>query len=163
MQRVVDVYRQTPQPCVVLVESNQGGELIGGMINQVAPDVPVSYVHASRSKEVRADPIVLAYRMGRVWHKPGLEALQEQQTTWIPGISKESPGKIDALVWALYGLLIDSKVLKTYGRVHTVSSVVDIRTFSAKRSPILSDISASTLSRRPGLRPPVRVRATASE
>ena len=158
VQRVVDVYRVTPQPCVVLVEANQGGELIGGMIKQVDPTIPVSYVHATRSKEVRADPIVLAYRMGRVWHKPGLEDLQEQQTTWIPGISKESPGRIDAVVWALHGLLIDAKLLKTYGRIRTVGDVVNIQTFAAKRSPILSDISAQTLGRRPGLRPPIRER-----
>src|SRR4029077_7343354 len=112
VQKVVDVYRLTPQPCVVLVESNQGGELIGGMIKQMDSTIPVSYVHASKSKEIRADPIVLAYRKGRIWHKPGLEALQEQQTTWIPGVSKESPGRIDALVHAMTALLIDQKLLK---------------------------------------------------
>lgn len=160
VQRVVDVYHQTPQPCMVLVEANQGGELIGGMINQVAPEVPVSYVHATRSKEVRADPIVLAYRMGRVWHKPGLEALQEQQTTWIPGVSKESPGRIDALVWALYGLLIDPKLLRTYGRIRTMGSVTNIRTFTAKRSTALADLSDQNLGRRPGLRPPIRERVS---
>ena len=158
MQKVVDVYRQTPQPCVVLVESNQGGELIGGMIKQMDSTVPVSYVHASRSKEVRADPIVLAYRMGRVWHKTGLEKLQEQQTTWIPGITKESPGRIDAVVHALTSLLIDARMLKTYGRVHTVGSVTDFQTYAAKRSPVLADISAQNLARRPGLRPPIRQR-----
>jgi phage terminase large subunit-like protein len=159
VQRVVDLYRLTPQPCVVLVEANQGGELIGGMIHQLAPDIPISYVHATRSKEVRADPIVLAYRMGRVWHRPGLEALQEQQTTWIPGFSKESPGRIDALVWAIYGLLIDGKLLKSYGRVRTAGNVTDIRTFKTKHSPVLSDISAQTLGRRPGLRPRIPVTA----
>lgn len=163
VQRVVDVYRQTPQPCVVLVEANQGGELIGGMINQVDATIPVSYVTATKSKEVRADPVVLAYRMGRVWHKPGLEALQSQQTTWIPGITKESPGRLDALVWAIHALLINPKLLKTYGRVHTVGSVTNIRTYAAKRSPVLADIGAANLSRRPGLRPPVRALVASDE
>jgi phage terminase large subunit-like protein len=140
VQKVINIYRSTPQPCIVLVESNQGGELIGGMIHQIDKTIPISYVHAHKSKEVRADPIVLAYRMGRVQHKTGLTDLRFQMTTWIPGFSKESPGRIDALVHALTGLLIDSRLLRSYGKVKTAGSVTDVRTFTAKRSVALREI-----------------------
>jgi phage terminase large subunit-like protein len=142
VKRVIDVYRATPQPCVVLVESNQGGELIGGMIHQIDKTIPISYVHAHKSKEVRADPIVLAYRMGRVLHKTGLVDLKNQMTTWIPGVSKESPGRIDALVHAMTALLIDPRLLRSYGRIKVAGNVTDVRTYATKRSPALAKIQS---------------------
>lgn len=161
VRRVIDVYRATPQPCVVVVESNQGGELIGGMIHQIDRTIPISYATAHRSKEVRADPIVLAYRMGRVWHRPGLDALQAQQTEWIPGISKDSPGRIDAVVWALTALLIDPRLLRNYGRVRTMGDVDNVRTLKIKRSPTLDGVDQLRSRQRPGLRPPIRHRKEA--
>lgn len=141
VQKVISVYRSTPQPCVVLVEANQGGELIGGMIHQIDKTIPVSYVTAHKSKEVRADPVVLAYRMGRVFHTPGLIDLQNEQTTWIPGVSKESPGRIDALVHGLTALLIDPRLLRSYGRIKS-AGVKNIRTYEAKRSRALVSIQS---------------------
>ena len=159
VRKVIDVYRLTPQPCIVVVEANQGGELIGGMIHQLAPDVPVSYARAVKSKEVRADPIVLAYRMGRIKHRPGLTKLQEQQTQWIPGVSKESPGRIDACVWALHSLLIDPRLLRSYGRVRAVGNVTNIREFAIRRSGAADSVAETMYAReRQGLRPPLRIR-----
>jgi phage terminase large subunit-like protein len=121
-QRIVNTYHALPQPCIVIAESNQGGELVSTVIHQIDPTVPVSLVHSHKSKEVRADPVVMAYRMHRVVHVPGLTDLEGEMTGWIPGISKESPNRIDALVHGMTALLINSNALRTYGAVRRAST-----------------------------------------
>ena len=47
------------------------------------------------------------YEQGRVHHLGEFPLLEEEMCTWMPGISKESPNRLDALVWALTELMVD--------------------------------------------------------
>jgi phage terminase large subunit-like protein len=51
----------------------------------------------SRSKELRAEPIVGLYEQERIWHVRGLTKLEEEMLGWVPGRGR-SPNRVDALV-----------------------------------------------------------------
>jgi phage terminase large subunit-like protein len=93
----------------LVVEVNQGGDLVEGVIRQVDELVPIRRVTASRNKHIRAEPVAALYEQGRVAHRRGLGALEDQmllmaRTGWQ---GQGSPDRLDALVWALTDLMID--------------------------------------------------------
>jgi phage terminase large subunit-like protein len=71
--------------------------------------VPYRSVHASKGKVARAEPVAALYEQGRVTHVLGLAALEDQiaQMTMRGFEGKGSPDRVDALVWALYDLMIE--------------------------------------------------------
>jgi len=87
----------------VVVEVNQGGDMVAQTLRSVRSDVRIIEVRASRGKHVRAEPIASLYEQGRVHHVgafPDLETQMTQMTTF--GYEGEgSPDRVDALVWAL--------------------------------------------------------------
>lgn len=101
--RVVQMARKWG--CPVIAEVNQGGALVRNAINTIDPNVKVLEVHSKVGKQLRAEPITLAYEQGRVHHVGYLAELESQMISWIPGEGK-SPDRVDALVHALTGLLI---------------------------------------------------------
>ena len=100
--RVVSAYRKWDADRVV-VEVNQGGDLVADTLSSISANLPVQKVRATRGKQVRAEPIVSLYEQGRVHHVGVLAELEEQATTWVPSIGR-SPDRVDALVWALTAL-----------------------------------------------------------
>ncbi len=99
---------------IVVVEGNQGGQLLRMVLHQLDPAMPVAIVKAIRSKSARAEPIVMAYRQERVQHVEHFPLLEEEMTGWEPGVSRWSPGSVDAVVWALSVLLVDESPLYPY-------------------------------------------------
>jgi len=97
----------------VVGEANYGGDMVENTIRQaaVARRQQVSYksVHASRGKAVRAEPVVAMFEQGRVHIVGELPTLEEELCTWIPGI-RESPNRLDALVWAITELMLQEEV-----------------------------------------------------
>ncbi len=91
----------------VVIEVNQGGDLVENMLRQVDPSVPVKPVRAYRSKNVRAEPVAALYEQGRVRHVDGFAKLEDQLTSYVSGAAK-SPDRLDALVWAITDLLLTS-------------------------------------------------------
>lgn len=93
----------------VVVEANQGGELVERVLRQVDGALPVRRVHATRGKHLRAEPVAALYEQGRVRHVRGLAALEEQMLKMsVDGWQgKGSPDRLDALVWALTELIVD--------------------------------------------------------
>ena len=87
----------------VVAEVNQGGQLVEDTLRAINANLPVRTVHASRSKQLRAEPVVALYEQGRVHHVGVLPELEEQCCTWVPGVGR-SPDRIDALVYALTDL-----------------------------------------------------------
>lgn len=73
-------------------------------------------VNARVGKKTRAEPISGLYEQRRVWHleRANLADLEEQQLTWVPAIAKDSPDRVDALVWALTEL---SKMQRAQGSI----------------------------------------------
>lgn len=102
--KVVEMARRWGAP--VIAEVNQGGALVRNAINAIDPNVKVLEVHSKHGKALRAEPVVLAYEQNRVHHIGYLPDLESQMTTWVPGESKKSPDRVDALVHAMTALLI---------------------------------------------------------
>lgn len=95
----------------LVAEVNQGGDLVEAVLRQVAPNVPFQKVHASRGKVARAEPVAALYEQGRVHHVRGLGQLEDQMCQMsVQGYQgKGSPDRVDALVWALHELILDSR------------------------------------------------------
>ena len=84
----------------IIAEGNQGGEMVKHTIQTVRPTVPITIVHASRSKQARAEPVAALYEQGRVDHAGSFPALEDEMCTWEPLSNMPSPDRLDALVWA---------------------------------------------------------------
>ena len=94
----------------VVGEANFGGDMVENTIVQAAKSrsqhVTYKNVHASRGKAVRAEPIVAMYEQKRIHHVGEFPYLEEEMVMWVPGETRESPNRIDAMVWALTELMI---------------------------------------------------------
>jgi phage terminase large subunit-like protein len=108
--------RKGELPPIVVAEQNQGGAMIRAVIQQANPAISVCLVPAVVNKAQRAEPVVMAYRQGRVKHVEMFDELQEEMTTWEP-TSKWSPNHMDALVHGVRILLIDPRPLAKFGHV----------------------------------------------
>lgn len=84
----------------IIAETNNGGDMVIGVLKQVDMAVPVKKVTATRGKQLRAEPISSLYEQGRVHHVGYFEQLESQMCEWTP-LSNESPDRLDALVWAI--------------------------------------------------------------
>jgi phage terminase large subunit-like protein len=101
-RRVVDAYHDLAADRVA-VEANNGGDWIPALINAIDPAVRVETVHATRGKQLRAQPVAGLYEQGRVQHVGQFPALEDQLCSWTPD-DKDSPDRLDALVWAVTAL-----------------------------------------------------------
>ncbi len=116
--------------CPVVAEVNQGGALVRNAIQAIDPSVKVLEVHSKHGKSLRAEPIVLSYEQRRVHHVDYLPELESQMTSWVPGESRGSPDRVDALVHALTALLIKPPEGYVGGRITA-------RSVASKRMPPL--------------------------
>ena len=94
----------------IVAEANQGGDMVKFTLKTGDPSVPVKLVHATRGKAVRAEPIVALYEQRRIHHVGQLPDLETQACTWSPVDDKESPDRVDALVWGLSELMLKANV-----------------------------------------------------
>lgn len=107
-RKVVAAYRRY-EADVVVVEVNQGGDMVAQVLRSVEPNLPIEEVRATRGKYVRAEPVAALYEQGRVHHVGALTELEEQMVTFTPERAADrsdgySPDRVDALVWALAAL-----------------------------------------------------------
>jgi len=87
----------------IVAEANFGGDMVLQTIRTVDANVPVKLVTASRSKQVRAEPVAAVFEQQR-GHLVGVfPALEDELVLWTPGDA--SPNRLDALVWAATDLL----------------------------------------------------------
>ncbi|UJW87875.1 DNA-packaging protein [Devosia sp. SL43] len=93
----------------IVVEVNQGGDLVQALIAQVDGKVPVRPVRANRGKWLRAEPVAALYGRGLVRHVDGLTELEDEMCAFgMDGRSDgHSPDRVDALVWAVTELLLN--------------------------------------------------------
>jgi len=105
--RAAALYRRLEADALV-VEVNQGGDMVETILREVAPDVPVTNVRATRSKATRAEPVAALYAKGRVVHVGAFPALEDELADFGPdGLSSgRSPDRLDALVWAVTHLAL---------------------------------------------------------
>jgi len=86
----------------IIVERNQGGDMVAAMLRAVDAHLPITEVYATKGKYTRAEPVSALYEQGRVKHVGTFPKLEDQLCTWIPG--EDSPDRLDALVWAITNL-----------------------------------------------------------
>ena len=101
-ERAIAVYDMLEADGVV-VEINQGGDMVKHTLQSVRPSLPIIMVRATRGKHVRAEPISALYSMNKVSHVgafPQLEAQMCRMTAWGYD-GDDSPDRVDALVWAM--------------------------------------------------------------
>jgi phage terminase large subunit-like protein len=93
----------------IVPEVNYGGDMVVNTIKTLDKDglIKVYSVRATRGKAIRAEPIVSLYEQGKIHHVGTFPELEDQMCSWSPIESKESPDRIDALVWALTRLMIE--------------------------------------------------------
>jgi phage terminase large subunit-like protein len=84
----------------IIAETNNGGDMVGLLMQTIDPTITVTKVNATRGKRVRAEPISALYEQNRVHHVGTFPQLEDQMVTWTPDVSK-SPDRMDALVWAI--------------------------------------------------------------
>lgn len=101
-RKAVSLYREL-QADRIVAEKNQGGEMVASVIRAVDRSVPVTLVHASRGKHVRAEPISALYEQGRIHHVGRFDKLEDQMCQFsidnIRDSNTGSPDRVDALVW----------------------------------------------------------------
>jgi hypothetical protein len=98
----------------VVAEVNKGGDMVRDLL--ITEDKTISYkgVRACRGKGVRAEPIVNLYEQGKFKHKPPFPTLETQLCEYVPEVSKNSPDRLDALVWGLTELYLVNQAQHEY-------------------------------------------------
>jgi len=92
----------------IVAEVNQGGDMVEQVIRQVDPMVSYRPLRAAKGKGLRAEPVAALYEQGRVKHAYGLGALEDQlEMMTVNGYQTAgSPDRADAMVWAVYELML---------------------------------------------------------
>ena len=95
----------------LVVEVNQGGDMVRAVIGEADPTVPVTAVRAQRGKWLRAEPVAALYEQGRVKHVGVFAALEDEMCDFaLDGLSSgRSPDRLDAMVWAVTALGFGAK------------------------------------------------------
>lgn len=106
-RRAVNAYRQHGADRIV-AEVNQGGDMVEHLIRTVDPNVSFKAVRATRGKRTRAEPVAALYEQGKVHHVKPMPDLEDQMVCYVPDQVDESPDRVDALVWALTDLMLQS-------------------------------------------------------
>lgn len=90
----------------VIGEANYGGEMVENTIRAVQGGQLIAYkaVHASRGKQLRAEPVAALYEQKKIHHVGAHPLLEDELCNWEPGMP--SPNRMDALVWALTELFL---------------------------------------------------------
>lgn len=131
---------------VIVVEDNQGGEMVRLIMKNVNQKIPVIKVKAYHGKAMRAEPVVLAYEQGRIHHTDYFGELESQLTTWVPGESLKSPDRLDAAVHGLVALVV--KQPKGWSQEIRISSLAARTRLPGVGSP--QPITAAAARRTPG-------------
>lgn len=94
----------------VVVEVNNGGDMVEAVLRAASISLPLKQVRASRGKSARAEPVPALYAAGRVRHADRFPALEDEMCGLLLGGGYVGPGtspdRADALVWALTELML---------------------------------------------------------
>jgi phage terminase large subunit-like protein len=99
--RVMDAYEEFSADGII-AEANQGGDMVRAVLTQEKEFAPIRLVHATRGKQIRAQPAASLYERGLVHHAGRFPELEDQLCHYDG--TGHSPDRMDALVWALTDL-----------------------------------------------------------
>lgn len=92
---------------IVVGEVNNGGDMVGFVIQTVDKTVNFKAVRASRGKYTRAEPVAALNEQGRIHHVGFFADLEDQLCEWVPG--EKSPDRLDAYVWIITELMLENE------------------------------------------------------
>ena len=108
-KRAIELYYRLHADRIV-AETNFGGQMVEATVRAIDRNVAYSAVTASRGKVARAEPVAALYEQGRVHHVGVFPELEDQMCSFTSpfdrGKAGFSPGRVDALVWALTDLIL---------------------------------------------------------
>lgn len=90
---------------LIVGESNQGGDWLKTMLDNVRRNLPYRKVSARRGKYLRSEPVSQLYEQGIVHHVGVFNALEDQMTTCVPGEKHGEDDRVDGLVHAATELI----------------------------------------------------------
>jgi phage terminase large subunit-like protein len=97
----------------VIAEKNNGGEMVGTVLRGADVDLPVTLVHATDGKVGRAEPVAVLFESGKAKLAGRFPELEDELAGLTYGGGYVGPGRspdrADAMVWALWALLIAPK------------------------------------------------------
>lgn len=121
-QRVVDTAKLWNTKFVIM-EKNQGGQLLTDAVHAIDPSLIIFPVVATKGKRLRAEPVAVALSQGRVKFWGYYPELEDQMNFYDPEQSRYSPDRLDAFVWGIIGTIINPPA----GMYHARSSVMPTR------------------------------------
>jgi phage terminase large subunit-like protein len=96
----------------VVAEINQGGDMVVAVLRSAGIVLPVSKVHATRGKVRRAEPVAGLFESGKARLAGRFPELERELGGLVPegyAAPGRSPDRADAMVWALWALLLAPK------------------------------------------------------
>ncbi len=120
-RRAIELYEKYDADAIVL--ERYGGDSATTILRNIEVNGKkftgkIVQVKARVGKATRAEPVSALYEQMLVWHLElaDLAELEDQMLTWVPAITKKSPDRIDALVWAITELSGKAKAQAKVGR-----------------------------------------------
>ena len=107
-KRALNLYENL-QADRLVAEVNNGGDLVENLLRQIEPNVAYQSVHARRGKMMRAEPIAALYEQEKVFHTMPFPALEDEMCSYTGEKNSQSPDRLDALVWAIWSLMLGSE------------------------------------------------------
>jgi phage terminase large subunit-like protein len=108
-KRAIELYHRLHADCIV-AETNFGGKMVEATLRAIDRNVAYRAVTASRGKIARAEPVAALYEQRRVHHFGTFVELEDQMCAFTTAFDRAkagfSPGRVDALVWALTDLIL---------------------------------------------------------
>lgn len=100
-KKAIALYRKYKADAIVL--ERYGGDTATAVLRGAGFKGKIIEVKARVGKVTRAEPISALYEQKCVVHleRADLANLEDQMLTWVPAVTKKSPDRVDALVWAL--------------------------------------------------------------
>jgi phage terminase large subunit-like protein len=105
----------------IVAEKNQGGDMVGAVLRSAGIALPIALVSATRGKAARAEPVAGLFEAGKARLAGRFPELEAQLAGLVAGGGYEGPGpstgsgqakspdRADAMVWALWALLVARK------------------------------------------------------
>ena len=115
-KRAIELYHRLHANCIV-AETNFGGKMVEATLRAIDRNVAYRAVTVSSGKVARAEPVAALYEQGRVHHVGNFVELEDQMCAFTTAFDRAkagfSPGRVDALVWALTDLILQP--MKSWG------------------------------------------------
>ena len=105
-------------PDRVIAEKNQGGDMVEAVLRSAGVALPITLVSATRGKVTRAEPVAGLFESGKARFAARFPELEEQLGGFVaggdyagpgPSTGSGSPDRADAMVWALWALLLAAR------------------------------------------------------